>query len=354
MMDHAAILPSVSDAVIVLDASGVVEFWEGASSEIFGFSADEAKGKSVDQLLKVRDANGNEQCLGGSPEIKRLRIAKALPEREVLTTDKGGRDLWVGASGTFLRNSGGGLESVVVVARDIRRRKNIDLAKSEVISAVAHELRSPLTSVKGFTSTLLRRWDRMDDEMKKHLLLTINTDADRVTRLIGELLDISRLESGRLELKKQMVDLKELAERSMARVQVQAEDREIELVEWAPAIPETYADPDKIEQVLTNLLENAIKYGGEGTVRVSGALENEDIIIAVDDDGPGISEDDRGRIFDKFARSQTAKAGDPSGTGLGLYISRGIVRAHGGDISVGSSSMGGARFAFSIPVSQLD
>jgi hypothetical protein len=350
-MNPADVIDLMRDAVIVLDPVGKVTSWAGSAERMFGFTEEEALGRSVDELLGVRDANDRAQCLGGSPEIKRIGISKALPEREVQVDTKSGGHLWIGATGVLIRDLDRNLEGVIVVARDISRRKQIDLVKSEVISSVAHELRSPLTSVKGFTSTLLNRWDQFDDEMKKHLLLTINTDADRVTRLIGELLDISRIESGRLELKKQMVDMKALAERSIERIAVQSETHAVKLGKWDPAIPETYADPDKIEQVLTNLLENAVKYSERGQVEVIGTLEQDNIVISVSDEGKGIPTKDHTRIFDKFARTSKASEHNPTGTGLGLFISKGLVAAHGGKIWVDEAPSGGARFAFSIPVS---
>jgi signal transduction histidine kinase len=234
----------------------------------------------------------------------------------------------------------------VAVARDITRRKRVDLAKSETISAVSHELRSPLTSVKGFTATLLSKWDRLDDETKKHLLFTIDTDADRVTRLIGELLDVSRLEAGRLHLQRQMVCIVDVAREVVERVGHLSSKHMIGM-DFPDAFPEVYADPDKIQQVLTNLVENAVKYTAGGRVDVTGSYADGTVQVAVSDEGEGIPAEHRHQVFGKFFRRI---GGSPTGTGLGLYITKGLIEAHGGHIWVDEAPGGGAVFAFTLPV----
>ncbi len=176
------IVARLRDAVIVLDAQRHITGWYGAAPRMLGWSEDEVLGKPVDDLLQPKDANGNPTCIGPADPALVLGITTGTPEQEFLVETNGRPELWLGACCSFERDDGGSIDRITVVARDITRRKRIDMAKSEVISAVAHELRSPLTSVKGFTSTLLHRWDRFDDETKKHLLVTIESDADRVTR----------------------------------------------------------------------------------------------------------------------------------------------------------------------------
>jgi hypothetical protein len=347
-MTAEEIISRLLDAVIVLDSEKRITGWMGAAQRLFGWTAAEAGGQNVDDLMKPRDANGNECCIGPSDRDRAVKISRGIPEQEVLITTQKGHDRWIGVASSFERDRAGKIVSSIAVARDISRRKKIDLAKSEVISAVSHELRSPLTSVKGFTSTLLNRWDKFDDATKKHLLLTINTDADRVTRLIGELLDVSRLEAGRLQLRKQLIDIPEIARKVIDRIQPQTETHTVR-AKFPKSFPTVFADPDKVEQVVTNLVENAVKYTDEGAVLVTGAVEDGMVRVAVGDEGEGIPKEHKLEVFAKFFR-RGEKANNPTGTGLGLYISKGLVEAHGGRIWVEDAPGGGALFIFTLPV----
>ncbi|HYN98482.1 MAG TPA: ATP-binding protein [Actinomycetota bacterium] len=345
--DLARVIASIREAIVVLDSQGAVVEWLAGARRMFGWSAEEMAGCNLDERLQPKDVNGNRTCIGRVAKDRELVITKGTPEREVQTVTKTGAPLWIGVTSSFERGPGGALLRTTVVMRDIGRRKRVDLAKSEVISAVAHELRSPLTSVKGFASTLLRRWDRFDDDHKKHLLATINTDADRVTRLIGELLDLSRLEAGRLPLSRQMISLDDITSRVVERIKPRAENHEIGY-EFPDGFPQVYADSDKVEQVLTNLLENAVKYTPGGRVRIIGTLQDSVVLVSVTDEGKGIAHEHRYQVFNKFFRER-AQAQNP-GTGLGLYISKGLVEAHGGRIWVENGADKGAVFCFTLPM----
>jgi signal transduction histidine kinase len=217
------------------------------------------------------------------------------------------------------------------------------------VSTVSHEIRSPLTTVKGFTKTLLAKWDQFTDEQKRQMLATIEEDADRVTRLLGELLDVSRIDAGRLQLHRQMLDVPALAERVMDRMRVH--DHGYRLATGFPEeVPRLYADPDKVEQIFTNLVENALKYGA-GKVHVSAEVDDDEVCFTVSDEGPGIPSSQLMTIFGKFFRRSGERR---SGTGLGLYITRGLVEAHGGRIWAESEPDRGSRFHFTLPRGGLE
>ena len=183
-----------------------------------------------------------------------------------------GKSVRVAVTGRYRRDGDGRLDGAVLALRPIERRNTLAASGVEVVSTVSHELRSPLTSVKGYTSLLLNRWDRLDDDQKRSMLEQVQHDADRVTRLITELLDISRLETGRLRLRCQMVDIAALAEVVVEKVRIGHPELSVS-VSFPGELPRVYADPDKVEQVLTNLLENAAKYADSPDVRVEGVYD---------------------------------------------------------------------------------
>jgi len=268
------------------------------------------------------------------------------------------------------RNSGGGLEGVVppglalrrlvISLRGAQQRERLERSRAELVSTVAHELRSPLTSVKGFTATLLAKWGRFTDDQKRVMLETVNADADRVTRLITELLDVSRIESGRMEVHRQLVDLPDRARKIIAG-RVAAGDAEDRFrLEVPGRLPETWLDADKIDQILGNLVENAVRHGaGIVTIVVELAhLDGEEgeldaVAVSVRDQGEGISPDVAPRVFRQFWRGKprggSRRGQHGGGTGLGLYIVKGLVEAHGGTIGVRCAPSGGAEFRFIVP-----
>jgi len=201
-----------------------------------------------------------------------------------------------------------------------------------------------LTSVKGFTATLLAKWDRFNDDQKKLMLETVNADADRVTRLLTELLDVSRIDAGRLEMRKQVIDLPAVVHKIVAGRVASGDPQSRFVVNVDGELPEMWLDPDKIEQVIGNLVENALRHG-EGTVTVNVRPFETGAEVTVADEGEGIPEETATRVFTRFWRGGNRRGG----TGLGLYIVKGLVEAHGGSVEVGRSPSGGAQFRFVLP-----
>jgi signal transduction histidine kinase len=270
---------------------------------------------------------------------------RTLPEQEIILRGADGIDVRAFVTGSYERAPGGEIAGAVLVLRDARRRMHQTVTGIEIVSTVSHELRSPLTSVKGYTSLLMNRWDRLSDEQKRMMLEQVNHDADRVTRLITELLDISRLETGRLVLRRQMINLSVLTDSVLD--QLRMEYPELAATRnFCDPFPTVYADPDKVLQVITNLVENACKYGSPEGLEVAGEANENEVAISVTDRGPGIPPEDLDRVFTKFFRRHEGK---PTGSGLGLWISRGLVEAHGGRLSVTSIPGQGSTFRFTLP-----
>ncbi len=336
MLDKNA-YDDLPDGVVVADDQGVVTLVNPAAARILGTPADAAVGRELREVLPLTDEQGRDWWTCSDPYgglVSRTR----QPERKLTC---GPRELLVTAS--YVRGADRRVERLVVALRDDRARERTDRSRADLVSTVAHELRSPLTSVKGFTATLLAKWDRFNDEQKKLMLETVNSDADRVTRLLTELLDVSRIDAGRLEMRSQVVDVARSVQKAVAgRVAAgEPEDRFVVLVE--DGRPETWADPDKLDQVVANLVENALRHG-DGTVTVTVRPAEGGTEVTVGDEGPGIPDEVVSRVFTRFWRGN--KRG---GTGLGLYIVKGLVEAHGGTVDVGRSPSGGARFRFLLP-----
>jgi signal transduction histidine kinase len=227
-----------------------------------------------------------------------------------------------------------------------RRGKRDDERTVELIATVSHEIRSPLTTIKGFTRTLIDRWDRLADETKLDMLRAMDADADRVTRILNELLDVSRIEAGILNLHRRPLELRELSSEVIETLGKRSERHVVELAPGSET--EVFGDPDKLRQVLTNFIENAQKYTDTGAITVTCIAEgDEGGMVRVSDQGDGIPADDIPHLFEKFARRDSP--GSPTGTGLGLYICKGLVEAHGGAIGAESSMGVGSTFWFRIP-----
>ena len=238
-----------------------------------------------------------------------------------------------------------------LIFRDITADQEVDRMKSSLISTVSHELRTPLASIKGYATTLLAD-DVEWDETSQHEFLTIISDeADRLSALVDNLLDLSRIESGNLNISRIECTVEDLIQRAAKRARLQ-EGNKLE-VALNPNLPTLYADPPRLKTVLRNLLENAVKYAGDkAIIRVEVLCENDNFIFRVKDNGPGIPLEESGRIFQSFYRVDTSLARIASGAGLGLAICQGLVQAHGGEIWT-EPQQKGACIAFSIPVTQM-
>lgn len=334
------------DGLVVADENGRVVGFNDAAVRITALDRADVLGRPLESVLPLEDLKGRRWWTLTDP-YGGLATRVGQPERNLLLP--GGREVLVSAR--YVRDMPTGpVRRLVVSLRGTEARRRTERSHAELIATVAHELRSPLTSVKGFTATLLAKWERFTDDQKRLMLETVDADANRVTRLIAELLDISRIDSGRLEIRRQPVDIAAAVRRHVDAHVAAGQDPDRFRVDVTGPLPDLWADPDKVDQVLGNLLENAVRHG-EGTVTIdlapSSAREQSGTgtAVTVSDEGPGIPEESMGRVFTRFWRG--SKRG---GTGLGLYIVKGIVEAHGGTITVGRGPRGGAEFRFVLPV----
>jgi PAS domain S-box-containing protein len=350
------------DGVVVADEVGRIVVFNRVAARLTGLDPAEVTGKFVFDVLPLHDDDDRDWWVYADP-YHGLPTRTRHPERSLYLSD--GTEVLVSIG--YVRDRAREVRRLVISLRGAQQRERLERSRAELVSTVAHELRSPLTSVKGFTATLLNKWGRFTDDQKRVMLETVNADADRVTRLITELLDVSRIESGRMEVHRQLVDLPDRARKIIAG-RVAAGDAEDRFrLEVRSGLPETWLDADKIDQILGNLVENGVRHGaGIVTVVVEPARMDDEAALApaggpgapdaaavsVRDQGEGISPEVAPRVFRRFWRGKprgSRRGLNGGGTGLGLYIVKGLVEAHGGTIGVRCAPGGGAEFRFIVP-----
>lgn len=324
-------LDALADGVLVVTADGRIADVNAAFAELLDTTKDALVASPLAEIV-----------VAGGSEIDAIRGEDGTGEHDLVLRGADGNEIATRVTG---RTTGDDLVLSV-------RRRDASTAGIEIVSTVSHELRSPLTSVKGYTSLLLNRWDRLADDQKKMMLEQVHHDADRVTRLITELLDISRLETGRLVLRRQMVDLQPLTKAIIDKVGMEYADLDVS-ISFADDVPNVYADPDKLEQVITNLVENACKYASPVGIKLTATVDKatDDVVVSVSDVGEGIPTEEVPKVFTKFFRRSE---GRPTGSGLGLWISRGLVEAHGGRLTADSNLGQGSTFRFTLPATAFE
>jgi signal transduction histidine kinase len=331
------------DGILGATREGVITILNAQGAALLGVDAEEALRLPLDDVLKLLDQDGRTWLKVNRP-FESLSIVRGIPEQS-----------WLNASGEevlttarLVRNEPlGPVVGIAIGLRSGRGRALLDRERSDLVATVAHELRSPLTGVKGFVQALLNRWDKLSDDQRKLMLTTVNADADRLARLIAELLDVARIDTGRLQLYPRESSAEVLVGRVVGSIEA-GTARSITL-DVEDDLPEVFADPDKFTQVVTNLVENAIRHGqGQVSVRLPSLPTLPGVRLTVDDEGDGIPTEMRRRVFTKFWTT-----GESGGSGLGMYIVGGLARAHGGMVTIEDAPGGGARVMVDWPSEDL-
>ncbi len=328
-----AVIQSVQDGLIVESLSGRVVYINRAAEHFLQCRGDKVVGQPVEVLATCTEGIMRAFLLG----------EEEGPVETTVTVNDQTRDLRLLV--VPVREEDGTVVGRVKVLRDITRDRELDRAKSALLSAVSHELRTPLASIKGYVSSLLADDVEWDEATRREFLTIISEEADRLHRLVSNLLDMSRLEAGTLIIRRDAYQLQDIISRALRGVP--RTDHVIQ-IDVPADLPPVYVDAARIEVVLRNLIENAQKYTPPGgKIRVRAAALDGEVVIRVEDRGPGIPPEHREHIFDRFYRVPGVRAG---GAGLGLAICKGFVQAHGGDIWVEDNPEGGAIFAFTLPI----
>lgn len=337
-----ATLESATDfAIITMDTDRKVLSWNIGAEHIFGYSEAEMLGHTADEIFTPEDREA------GAPQKEQAqadREGRAFDERWHKRKD----DSRVFMSGVMVPMRSNILPGYVKIARDITDRKLQEQQKDEFIGIASHELKTPVTSMKAYAEIVMERLMEVGNTEDSDLLLRLNVQIDRLTKLINDLLDTTRISEGKLQLTFEQVDINELLKERIDEIKYTT-TQTLELK--TQPLPSLYADRERIGQVITNLLANAIKYSPkEKTITITATYTPNEIQVSVSDQGYGIPEADQQKIFDRYFRVTANKMNTFPGMGLGLYISAQIIQRHGGTISVQSREGEGSTFSFTIPI----
>ncbi len=346
------ILNSVGDGICGLDPSGHCTFFNPTAERMTGWKAHELVGKDLHVLMPHTRADGSPYA----PE--ECRIRKALTEGVTSRVDdemfwrKDGTGFPVEYISTPIRNQQGGIHGAVVSFQDITERRAIERLKDEFVSIVGHELRSPLTSIRGALGLLAAGLLAGNPGRMQQMLDIALKSTDRLVRMVNDILDLERMQSGQVLMARTGCDAGQLLSQAAEAMRMMAEKTSIRLELSAPSIP-VRADSDRIIQVVTNLLSNAIKFSPPGAVVALSAIQEEnEVKFGVRDQGRGIPVDKLETIFERFRQVDASDSREKGGTGLGLAICRTIIQQHGGRIWVESVTGGGSTFYFTLPAGQ--
>jgi PAS domain S-box-containing protein len=321
-----AILANIADGIVAVDREGAVVLWNAAAERITGVPAVEALGRTPVQVLQ-RDLE-----TGGAGD-------------RLVSIQRGGEEVWLSVTEAVMRDPVGAVAGRIYAFRDISGERVLEQMKSDFVSTVSAQIRRPLTSIYGFAETLLREDVAFGEPERRTFLRYIASESERLTTIVDALLNVARLDTGDLQVQIAPTDVAAVVEEVVAGVQPDGHRFVVDLPS-APVV--AAADREKLRQILTNLVDNAVKFSPEGgTVTIGARRKGETVELRVTDEGIGIPSAEQERIFMKFYRADPT--GRDGGTGLGLFIVQGLVAAMGSRISVDSEEGKGSSFAFELP-----
>lgn len=334
-----AVFNSMVEGVVVLDAAGRIQLVNESLKKLLAVESH-VIGQTILEAFRLPEL---------AAIVKQLTTERLVQNRALELPGMDERWLQVNASAVVDRM--GAPAGAILVVHDLTRIKQLENTRQEFVANVSHELRTPLSLIKGYVETLLEG-AREDADKCTRFLQMIEKHTDRLTFLIEDLLTISKLESGSVSMNRHPVDLRNEAQRVVDDLRARAAEKNVHLELRIPEGLTASADADRLQQVLYNLVENAIKYGrNDGRVRIGARMVDGEpkVEVCVEDDGPGIPSDSRERVFERFYRVDRARARESGGTGLGLSIVKHIVQAHGGEVWVKSDLGEGTAFFFTLP-----
>ncbi len=344
----SAIIDNSAEGVMIVDLHGLVQVYNRALARMTGLEADAALGRPAAEVLVLHDRQERPVPLPDLPQARASAI-ESRPYVEGGVVRRGGPPLTVGVTATPLYDDEGGLARVIYNVVDITRFRQAEELKSTFVSVVSHELKTPVALIKGYAETLGREDAQWDRATLREGLDVIGEEADHLTHLIDSLLEASRIQAGGLRLQPTDVNLPRLAEKVVDAFRTQTDIHSFDL-DFPFEFPRVWGDPERLREVLSNLIGNAVKYSpAGGNIWVGGRVDTSGVTVYVADQGIGIPAEEQGRIFERFHRVETGLQRRTEGAGLGLYLVKAVVEAHGGRIWVESAPDRGSIFIFTLP-----
>jgi PAS domain S-box-containing protein len=346
----AAIFQHSAEGILTVDnALRIIDF-NPAMERLTGWRESEVLGRFYFEVLRPKDRMGNDLGLEDSPILQAF-TGQLVINREMLISARDGQRFNVAVTASCVRSSKGEPTNGILNVRDITRERQQEEQRSTFISVISHELQTPIAIIKGYASTLARSdaQAQLNSDALRLRLTAIEEEADRLNKLVGNLLYASRIQAGGLHMDIAPLDLANLITVVTHRLQVKSPGVKV-AVDIPPNLPTVMADRDRIEEVLQNLLDNAVKYSPrQRMIRVVCHATGDEVIVSISDMGMGIALREQEQIFDRFHRVGDPMTQATPGAGLGLYICRAIIEAHGGHIWVESTLHQGSTFSFSLP-----
>lgn len=339
----ASIVESSDDAIIGQDLKAVITSWNLGAEKLYGYSSSEAIGKSI-MLIVPKDKREEYMEI-----MEVIKLGESVDHLETTRFTKGGRTIDVSLTMSPLKDARGKVIGASGIGRDISSSKELERRKDAFIGMASHELKTPITSIKAYIQVLQSKYRQNGDRLALKYLDKTNEQLDNLTELVNDLLDLSKIQTGRLELEKRNFNLGDLVIETVENMQGLTNKHEINLE--ANLDLEIVGDKNRLGQVLINLVNNAIKYSPEAEKIIVKVFKiRNKVVFAVKDFGIGISRTHQKRIFDRFYRAAGKSEKTFPGLGIGLYISSEIVRRHGGNIWVESVKRKGSTFFVSLPL----
>ena len=349
----AAIVTSSEDAIVAKDLNGFIQTWNRGAEKVFGYTAEEAIGRNITMLIPEDRLHEETEVL------TRIRAGFPVEHFETIRRRKDGQLIDISLTVSPIRDAAGRIIGASKIARDVtaqqRLRAQAEAAsrlKDEFLAVLSHELRTPLNTVLGYARMLRREDTRMSEELRARALDAVERNADTLARLVNDVLDTSRVVTGKLRLNMQPCIVDEVAEAALDTMRPAAEAKGVALrTEFERGLT-VIGDCDRLQQVVWNLVSNAIKFtAGDGTVTMRVARVAAGVEISVRDTGIGIAAGDLPYVFQRFWQAQTGASREYSGLGIGLALARHLVELHGGSIAAESPGPGrGATFTVMLPV----
>lgn len=342
----ASLAQSISDAVVATDMQYRITSWNEAAETFFGWTRDEVMGKVATDVLTTIFPHSTR----GREEWQEQLATKGYWKGEVLQIRKDGTPISSLASVSVVKDRTGTVIGFVSINRDIKERKQAEARKDEFVSMVSHELKTPVTSIKGFTQVLQRRMQKQGNDESLRYLGIMDKQLNKLDRLINDLLDISKMQAGKLTYQEECFDLNALVQETVENLQHTSHTHQLHVEIEITATVQVRGNRDRLEQVLINLLSNAVKYSpGTDRVIIRLTTDRENAIVSVQDFGIGIAETDYAKIFERFYQAPDLEGQTYPGLGIGLYISQEIVQRHGGRLWLESKKGEGTTFFMSLP-----